>query len=33
MSLAYVGLAQFLPTIAIVPIAGHAADRFDRRQV
>ncbi len=30
MSLAYVGLAQFLPTIGIVLIAGQAADRFDR---
>jgi MFS family permease len=33
MSLAYVGLAQFLPTIGIVLIAGQAADRFDRRKV
>jgi MFS family permease len=33
MSLAYVGLAQFLPNAALSLIAGHAADRFDRRQV
>jgi MFS family permease len=33
MSLAYVGLAQFLPTIGMVLIAGYAADRFDRRKV
>ena len=33
MSLAYVGLAQFLPTIGMVLIAGQAADRFERRKV
>jgi len=33
MSLAYVGLAQFLPTIGLLLIAGHAADRFDRRKL
>jgi MFS family permease len=33
MSLAYVGLVQFLPNIAIVLISGHAADRFDRRKL
>ncbi|MGO4881307.1 MAG: MFS transporter [Bryobacteraceae bacterium] len=33
MSLAYVGLAQFLPNIAMLLIAGQAADRFDRRKV
>ena len=33
MSLAYVGLAQFLPSIALFPLAGQAADRFDRRKV
>ena len=33
MSLAYVGLAQFLPTIGMVLIAGHVADRFERRKV
>ena len=33
MSLAYVGLAQFLPNIGMLLIAGQAADRFDRRKV
>ena len=33
ISLAYVGLAQFLPIIVMVLIAGHAADRFDRRKI
>jgi len=33
MSLAYVGLARFLPNIGMVLIAGHAADRFDRRRI
>jgi MFS family permease len=33
MSLAYVGLAHFLPNIGMVLIAGQAADRFDRRKV
>ena len=33
MSLAYVGLAQFLPTIGMVLIAGYAADHFDRRKI
>jgi MFS family permease len=33
MSLAYVGLARFLPNIGMVLIAGHAADRFDRRKI
>ena len=32
MSLAYVGLARFLPNIGTVLIAGQAADRFDRRR-
>jgi hypothetical protein len=31
LSLAYIGLAQFLPTIGMALIAGQAADRFDRR--
>ena len=31
LSLAYVGLAQFLPNIGLSLIAGHVADRFDRR--
>src|ERR1700685_2924500 len=33
MSLAYVGLTQFVPNIAMSLIAGHAADRFDRRKI
>ena len=33
MSLAYVGLARFLPNIVMVLIAGHAADRLDRRKI
>jgi MFS family permease len=33
MSLAYVGFAQFLPGIAVVLFAGHAADRYDRRNI
>lgn len=33
LSLAYVGLAQFLPNIGLVLVAGQAADRFDRRRI
>jgi MFS family permease len=33
MSLAYVGLTQFLPNIGMVLIAGQAADRFDRGKI
>ena len=33
ISLAYVGLAQFLPTTGLLLVAGHAADRFDRRKL
>jgi len=33
LDLGYVGLAQFLPGILLALIAGHAADRFDRRRV
>jgi MFS family permease len=33
MGLAYVGLAQFAPNIAMALFAGHVADRFDRRRV
>jgi MFS family permease len=33
MSLAYAGLAQFLPNAAAALVAGHAADRFERRKV
>jgi MFS family permease len=31
--LGYVGLAQFLPVVSLSLVAGHAADRFDRRAV
>ncbi|HVY05121.1 MAG TPA: MFS transporter [Burkholderiales bacterium] len=33
MSLAYVGLVLFLPNIALVLVAGQAADRFDRGRI
>jgi len=33
MSLAYVGLAQFAPNAVMLLIAGHAADRFDKRKL
>ncbi len=33
LSLGYVGLAQFLPGIALFLVAGHAADRIDRRRL
>jgi MFS family permease len=33
MSLAWVGLVRFLPTVATALIAGQAADRFDRRGI
>jgi MFS family permease len=33
MSLAYVGLARFLPNFGMVLFAGHAADRLDRRKI
>jgi MFS family permease len=33
MSLAYVGLAQFIPNVSMLLFAGHAADRFDRRKI
>jgi MFS family permease len=33
MSLAYLGLAQFLPKAGVLLLAGHAADRLDRRRV
>src|SRR5580704_9292366 len=32
-ALGMVGLVQFIPTAALVFIAGHAADRYDRRRV
>jgi MFS family permease len=31
--LGYVGLAQFMPGVLLSLIAGHAADRFDRRRI
>jgi MFS family permease len=31
--LGYVGLAQFLPFVALIPISGQAADRFHRRNI
>src|SRR5258708_2173090 len=33
LDLGLVGLAQFLPGIVLFLIAGHAADRFNRRKV
>jgi MFS family permease len=33
LDLGLVGLAQFLPTILLFPISGHASDRFERRKV
>lgn len=33
IDLGYVGLAQFLPGILLSLLAGHTADRFDRRRV
>jgi MFS family permease len=33
IDLGYVGLAQFLPGILLSLVAGHTADRFDRRRV
>jgi predicted MFS family arabinose efflux permease len=33
MSLAYVGLTQFIPNVALALIAGQAADRLDRRKI
>src|SRR5260370_26600585 len=31
MAMGRIGLVQFLPVISLTPIAGHVADRFDRR--
>jgi len=33
LDLGYVGLAQFWPTIVLFLVAGHAADRFNRRKI
>jgi MFS family permease len=33
LALGFVGLAQFLPLLLLVLLAGHVADRFDRRHI
>ena len=33
LGLAFVGLAQFVPSVGLALFAGHAADRFDRRRL
>ncbi|MDG5493358.1 MULTISPECIES: MFS transporter [Azospirillaceae] len=33
LALGFVGLAEFLPSILLVLITGHVADRFDRRRI
>lgn len=33
MNLAFVGLAQFTPALALALVTGHVADRYDRRRV
>src|SRR3974377_1735807 len=33
LDLGFVGLAQFWPMIVLFPVAGHAADRFNRRNI
>jgi predicted MFS family arabinose efflux permease len=33
LALGWVGLAQFLPAISLSLVAGHAADRYDRRDI
>ena len=33
LDLGLVGLAQFVPSFLLVLVAGHVADRFDRRRV
>src|SRR3954451_23980367 len=33
LDLGLVGLAQFIPSFLLVLVAGHVADRFDRRRV
>lgn len=33
LALGFVGLAQFLPSILLFLLAGHAADRYDRRKL
>src|SRR5215470_443991 len=33
LDLGLVGLAQFIPAFLLVLVAGHVADRFDRRRI
>lgn len=33
LDLGYTGLAIFLPSLLFLPVAGHVADRFDRRRI
>ncbi|MEP6657130.1 MAG: MFS transporter [Betaproteobacteria bacterium] len=33
LDLGLIGLAQFMPSIALVLVVGHVADRYDRRQI
>src|SRR5215468_5350114 len=33
LDLGLIGLAQFLPTVALTLVAGHVADRWDRRLI
>ena len=33
LDLGLVGLAQFLPSVALVLVVGHVADRYDRRRI
>src|SRR6266436_4274449 len=33
LDLGYVGLAQFLPVVALFLVAGHVVDRFNRKTV
>src|SRR5215471_16519847 len=33
LDLGFVGLAQFWPTLVLFLVAGHAADRFNRRKI
>ena len=33
LDLGLVGLAQFIPSFLLMLVAGHVADRFDRRRV
>ncbi|MGK9867817.1 MFS transporter, partial [Salmonella enterica subsp. enterica] len=33
LMLGLVGLVQFLPSVVLLLMSGHVADRFDRRQI